>query len=162
MAAANIQVMMMKDTGSYSHIKVIGAFPAQNTSNNIIVQANTLFGANTSAPCWFAMTEIQHATSIANGYIALYWAAGGSASNTDILYLGESTSSVMSGYMFNPLAANSANLVGGLGGDLGLRVQNLANNDTFSLIITIVRNAQQGYANAEAGYQASDVVSKDL
>lgn len=160
MAANSPEVQVLIDTGDKTVVKVVGFYNAATNTNTKIIQANTLQYANSAvgAPaCVLSAISVQYSVGFANGYAQLQWIAGGSASNSDLLLLGGKTSSQFVTYMPNPLAANSANLAGG-SGDIGLTIQGAEPLDSFSLIITLIKEggAGGGYANVYAAYNDQD------
>jgi hypothetical protein len=147
------EVQILFDTGDKTVVKVVGYFTAATNSNTKIVQANTLSYANSSLPCILSATTVQYAAGFANGYCSIQWAAGGAATNNDMLILGGKTSSQFVAYMPNPLASNTANLAGG-SGDINLFIEGAEPFDSFSLILTLIKEggAGGGYANVYAQY----------
>lgn len=158
--AVNVpQVQILFDTGDKTVVKVTGFYNAGANTNTRIVAANTLAYANSSWPggCVLSATTVQYAAGFANGYCSIQWVGGGSAPNNDMLILGGKTSSQFVGYMPNPLAANTANLQGGAG-DINLLIEGAEPFDSFSLIITLIKEggAGGGYANVYAAYNDQD------
>jgi hypothetical protein len=151
------EVQITRDDAKITVVKVVAYYTAATNSNTTIVQANTLAWANTSAPCVVSIAAVQYAAGLANGYVSLQWAAGGAATNNDILIFGGKTSSQFVNYIPNPLAANTANLNHGLGGDINLYVSGAEPFDSYSLIITLNKegDAGGGYANAYPQYNDS-------
>lgn len=149
--AVNIpDVQILVDTGKKTVVKVTAYYNAANNSNSTIVNANTLFGANNSAPTVLSITEVNYSLGLANGYAMLYWVNGAVANvNAVAAIMGDDAAGTLLGYMKNPLASNTANLNAN-SGDLGLQVQGAGNQDSLTMIITM--NKEVGYANADVGY----------
>lgn len=149
--APEVQVLM--DTGDKTVVKIVGFYNAATNSNTKIIQANTLTYANSSRTCNVSAISVQYSAGFANGYAQLQWIAGGSASNANLLILGGRTSSQFITYMPNPLTSNSANLSGN-SGDIGLTIVGAQPFDSFSLIITLIKEggAGGGYANVYLNY----------
>lgn len=149
------QVQILIDTGDKTVVKVTGFYNAAANTNTKIVQANTLLYANSSDPrgCILSATTVQYAAGFANGYCSIQWVGAGAAANADMLILGGKTSSQFVAYMPNPLAGNTANMPGG-SGDINLFVEGAEPFDSFSLIITLIKEggAGGGYANVYAQY----------
>ena len=156
--AANVpETQITRDDAKITVVKVCGYYTAATNSNTLIVSANSLAYGNTSKPCVVSVTSVQYAAGFANGYCQLQWAAGGSAVNNDIMILGGKTSSQFVNYIPNPLASNTANINGGLSGDINLAIEGAEPFDSFTLIITLNKegDAGGGYANAYAAYNDS-------
>lgn len=159
MAVNAPQVQILFDTGDKTVVKVTGFYNAGTNSNTKIVTANTLAYANSSDPrgCILSATSLQYALGFSNGYCSLQWAGSGSAANNDMLIIGGRTSSQFVAYMPNPLASNTANIPGG-SGDINLLVSDAEPFDSFSLILTLIKEggASGGYANVYAAYNDQD------
>lgn len=158
--AANLpEIQILLDTGDKTVVKVVGFFTAATNSNTKIVQANTLQYANSSDPrgCFLSAISVQYAAGFANGYCSLQWVGAGSAANNDMLILGGKTSSQFVTYMPNPLASNTANVPGG-SGDINLAIEGAEPFDSYSLIVTLIKEggAGGGYANVYAAYNDQD------
>jgi hypothetical protein len=155
MSTPNVpEVQILVDTGDRTVVKIVGYYTAATNSNTQIIQANTLAYANSSKPCVLSCISIQYAAGFANGYALLQWVGTGAGGNSDLAVVGGKTSSVFEAYMPNPLAANTANLNHGLGGDLGLTIQGAIPGDGFTLILKLNKegDAGGGYANVYTQY----------
>ena len=131
-------------------VKVGGWFNTATTTNTTILQANTLYGANASAPCPLTITAVQLVTSLANGFVQLYYV--GPSSNVGTLYLGRSLSSTIEAYCVNPFSANGT-LTATVPGDIGLWVNGAASGDSYSLIIQLAKEkGTVGWANTFSPY----------
>lgn len=108
---------------------VTGAFSSANSSNTIILKANTVQGANSSMVCLLDVAGIQYSTSIANGWVALEFSNTASNVNTTIGVWGRNASGVQEGY----IRANTAQQVG----DLNLNLSGLSGGDSFTLVISL-------------------------
>ena len=151
------ETQLLYDDGQNFVLKVVGYFNAATSSNNLILQANTLAWANSSKPCVLSIKEVQYNMDLATGYVQLQWV--GNTSNVVVLSLGgRGGAEAFVTYMPNPLAANSANLNHGLGGDIGLQIVSAASLDTFSIIIKGIKEGgtSGGYANAYIAYNDSN------
>ena len=151
--------VLFDTTPGPSAIKIIGYYTQATNSNTLIISANSLLHANTSKPCVISVEEIQYAAGFANGFCQLQWVGKTASSNIDLAVLGGRTCGSLICYMPNPLIAdgNTANLNGGLSGDIGLTVNGGEPFDSFTLIIKVIKEggAGGGYANGYAQYNDS-------
>jgi hypothetical protein len=157
MSAPNLpEVQIITDDTWKTIVKVLGFFSAATSSNTVVVQANTLFGANTSAAAplpLLSVARVLYSQGLANGYIQLQFVGKNGANNADIINLGSRTSGDMPMFIPNALASNAASTTG----DINLNIVGAEPNDAFSLFITLNKdNGHGGWANAYIGYNASD------
>jgi hypothetical protein len=156
--AANLpEIQITQDLGDMSVVKVCGFFNAATNSNSVIISANTLAFANSVVPCVLTIKSIQYAVGFANGYCQLQWVGN---PNTDIVILGGKTSDEFITYMPNQLIANgnTANINGGLSGDIGLSIVGAEPLDAYTLIIHVIKEggAGGGYKSVYGFYNDND------
>jgi hypothetical protein len=163
MATANTpEVQIIYDDTWKAVVKVVGFFNAATNNSNTVVQANTLFGANTSPNAHLPLLSIArvvYSSGLANGYMQVQWVGKNGAANSDAVILGSRTSGDIPQYINNPLAAsNIANTaLANTTGDIQLVVTGAEPFDSYTLIMTVNKENQAGgWANAYVGYNGSD------
>jgi len=149
MATFNAPVTTKLWTKDYtSTFKVTGQYNTTTAvSNNKIIVANTLPGANASVGnCIIELTRIAFACGIANGFLSLEYASAqssGANANQTIVTMGKYQSGDFEVYIPNTLGANAT-------GDINLFVSNVDANDTYTLIVNFKANTLCGaWANVE-------------
>lgn len=105
---------------------ITGGFSAANSSNTVVLHANTVMGANASMNCILDVIGVQYASSIANGFVSLEWANG--TSNTTFAVYGK-----LAGRQEAYIRANTAWAYS----DINVNVYNAAPNDSFTLILSL-------------------------
>jgi hypothetical protein len=165
MSTPNVpEVQIITDDSWKTVVKVLGFFNAATSSNTVVVQANTLFGANNSANAplpILSVARVLYSQGLANGFLQLEWVGknGAAANNSDIINLGARTSGDMPMTIPNALAlSNTSNVaLANTTGDINLSIVGAEPNDAFSIFITLNKeNSQGGWANAFIQYNASD------
>ncbi len=153
--SANVpEVFVLDDTDHQSVIKITGYYTAACTTNNTIVTANTLKGANTSLPCILSITALEYTSSIANGHVDVEFVSTVNA-NSKAITVGRANDGQWNRYI--PNSANTAS------GDINLNQIGLSSGDSFTLIITCLKefrgvywdNTGRGsgaWANTQIGY----------
>ena len=156
------QVQIIDDQDHQTVVKITGYYNAACTTNTLVVQSNTLFGANTSRPCILAVNSWEYSTSLSNGFIALEWVSTVNQ-NTTIMTAGRFNDGAIARYI--PNNANTPT------GDVNLVTANAQPGDSFSLTVSFMKvfegskgannylgavsNAGYGtgaWANTQAGY----------
>jgi hypothetical protein len=155
-------ITVLDDQDHQSVIQISATYAATNAGFNVVViQANTLYGANTSLPCIICVNDVQYTSSIANGSLVIEYVSSGNA-NSPICTFGRANDGEIVRYFKNQ--ANTPT------GDINLFGQNLEANDSFTIIISVLKeylgcswasiatmNVGQNYgagawANAQAHY----------
>jgi hypothetical protein len=118
-------------------LKITGQYnTATGASNTIILNANTLYGANNSQPCYLDVTHIDYCMGLANGFVSIEFASANTSnvSNVTVFTVGKRSSGSLGAYVFNTIdTANSY-------GDLNLYTSNLDANDSFTIIVSAVKS----------------------
>lgn len=145
--AANVQTQILMDSGPRTVLKVVGQFSAACTGNQVILQSNTLYGANTSKCCLLSIYKLYYHVSL-GGRVSLEWV--GSSNSTILTFGGQSGGTFLECDMTNAAAAPT--------GDLNINLQNMQANDVFDFVITLNKEEQLfganagAWANVNAGY----------
>ena len=149
--AQNVFTQILRDNEKGATIKVIGSYTGANSGNTIILQSNTLFGANNTKPCLVGITSIQYIVGIGTGALNLQWVSTVNA-NVTILNFGASSSASppYNGEFHAAEAAYLTNNANTPTGDISLQVTNMAANDFFNFIITV----QKEYTGNGTSYGA--------
>ena len=131
MSVNNPEVVVLDDNANQAQIKVIGYFNAL-TSSNTKIQANSLFGANTAVgqnPI-LSITNALYSTSLqgANGRVSVDFVG---STNVKALQYGRYNDGEMQKYILNNAVAPS--------GDLSINVEQAGPNDSFTLILTVLK-----------------------
>ena len=149
MAQFNIPVVTkIWDKDYEAVIKITGQYNAsQNASNTLILQANTLKGANSSQLCMVDVNHIDFATSISNGFISIEFISANTSNieNSTVFTVGKRNCGELACVNFNPLGANAT-------GDINLYTSALDANDSFTLIMYCrksVSNTPSAWSNVE-------------
>lgn len=152
MSLANtIYSTVIYDDANRCKILVTGWFlGGANISNNIIVQANTLFGANNSQPCILDVLQVVGSTSfnVAPGPTTLNFQFVSKANqNVDFLITGGTGGQIR----YDGLIPNFANTPSG---DINLWLDSLASGDSFSVVLTFAKNNLGVTSNGVPNYGA--------
>lgn len=143
-----IQVSKLWDKDYEVVLKIVGSYSANAAaSNTVVLQANTLNGANSSQTCYLDFTHAEFAMGLANGFISLEFQSKAPASqaNSTILTVGKRATGELSFIAANPLAANAT-------GDINLNTTALDANDSFTLVLSFRKNVTtnpSAWANVE-------------
>lgn len=137
MANNAVEVQVLRDDDRYTTLKVTGVAGSAWTATGLLLQANTLFGANASQSfCPLSLTDVKFAVDAAPaGYVAFTWAGQANSNNQTILSFGGAggQAGVLSGQnMFNN--ANTPS------GDVQYVVNNLGAGNTFNFILTFAKD----------------------
>lgn len=155
MSTANTpEVFILDDTDHQAVIKITGYYVSAQTANVKIVTANTLRGANTSLPCILSIGAMEYTSSINAGYVAVQFI--GNTSNSNAFTVGRCNDGQWNRYVPNSGPALPT-------GDLNLQQVNCAANDSFTIILTLIKEFQGMYwagsnygagawANTQNGY----------
>jgi hypothetical protein len=127
------QVQLIDDNDHQSVVKITGVFSTATSSNTVVVQANTLYGANSSRPCILAVNSWEYSASFANGAIVLEWVSTANQ-NTTIMTAGRANDGAIARYI--PNNANTPT------GDVNLAILGAAPGDTFSLTVSFMKCLQ--------------------
>jgi hypothetical protein len=148
MSAPNVpDVQLLTDSDARVVIKVSAFYTsAQTAGNTVIIQANTLKGANTSiVPCYLDVESIEFDVGTANGFLSVEYV--GSAANQKIISFGR----VGGAGVFEQWIPNNAT---NPTGDINLFNSALDANDTYSMVITMRKrnDGTQAWANLFNAY----------
>jgi len=155
MAANAPTTQILSDQNGLVTVKVTGFYNATTTSNNKIIQANTLAGANTSRACIISLVDIEYDITIPNGFLSVQYQ--GSAANADAVILGGDCANKMKYYIPNPFAGGANNVVGF--GDINLLVSNAASEGCYTLLMTFTKEGDAGGGFANSFTQGAGFVS---
>lgn len=144
MANNVVETQIIRDDDQYVTIKVTGvANSAWNVNAGaILVQANTLFGANASQVfCPLSLTDVKFSMDVGSlGYIQFVWVSTVNV-NTAIMTFGQIGSATFDGQSI----FNNANTPSG---DVGVVVSNLGSGNSFNFVLTFVKDKQPLLMNA--------------
>jgi hypothetical protein len=124
------QVQLIDDNDHQAVVKITGFFNAATSTNGVVVQANTLYGANASLPCILAVNAWEYSTSLSNGSIALEWVSTANQ-NTTIMSAGRFNDGAIT--RFIPNNANTPT------GDVNLVTANAQPGDSYSLTVSFMK-----------------------
>ena len=127
------QTQILDDQDHQTVVKITGYYNAATNANTLVVQANSLFGANASLPCILGLNSIEYSTSINNGFVALEWVSTANQ-NTTITSAGRFNDGAFARYI--PNNANTPT------GDENLVTQGLAPGDSYTLIVSFLKEYQ--------------------
>jgi uncharacterized membrane protein len=127
------QVQIIDDQDHQTVVKITGCYTAACTANTLVVQSNTLFGANTSLPCILAVNSWEYSSSLANGFISFEWVSNGNT-NTTIMTCGRFNDGTIARYI--PNNANTPT------GDVNMWTANAQPGDSFSITISFLKQYQ--------------------
>jgi hypothetical protein len=127
------QVQIIDDNDHQTVVKITGVFSAATSSNTVVVQANTLYGANASLPCILTVNCWEYSSSLSNGSIVLEWVSTANQ-NTTILTAGRANDGG-----FARIIENNANTPTG---DVNLAILGAAGGDSFSLTVSFLKKFQ--------------------
>jgi len=138
MSTVNVpEVFILDDTDKQTVVKITGFYNTATTQNTQVVTANTLKGASNTLPCILSIGAMEYSTSIANGFIALEFIGSGSA-NSNALLAGRANDGAWNRYIPNSGAAPTT-------GNLNLFQSGLGAGDSFSIIVTLIKEFQGTY-----------------
>lgn len=149
MAFNVVETQKLNDDDHTAIVKVTAVANGAFNVNTIIIQANSLFGANASMPYnRLSVTSVQYSTDApATGYVQLWWSgntgSSNSASNT-IYSFGVSNDGELNGLVGNPIANST--------GDIGITVQGFLQSNTLNFIIAVMKD---NFTNPGAGAWAN-------
>lgn len=124
------QVQIIDDQDHQIVVKITGYYTAACTANTLVVQANTLFGANASLPCILGVNSWEYSSSLANGFISFEWVSNGNT-NTTIMTCGRFNDGAIARYI--PNNANTPT------GDVNMWTANAQAGDSFSITISFLK-----------------------
>ena len=134
--------VVLKITGQYNS--------AQTAANTLLLQANTVAGANASQTCVVDVMGAQFVCGTANGWVSVEYSNPNG--NVTCFTIGKRVAGDI-GSSGNPLVANAAALANVKGGDLNFFTSALDANDSYTLIVTVRKNNFNGaFANVAAPY----------
>jgi hypothetical protein len=147
MSAPNIpDVQVLTDSDARVVIKLSAFYTsAQTAGNTLVIQANTLKGANTSiVPCYLDVEKIEFDSGTANGYLSLEYVG---TANQKIMSFGRLSGSGV----YEQWIPNNANTPTG---DINLFTSALDANDTWSIVVTFRKrnDGTQAWANLFNAY----------
>lgn len=148
MAADVPVVQIIYDSFDQAIVKITAYYDAATASNTLVVQANSLYGANASSPKQpiLSASRIQFVADI-SGYARLEWVNASSNANNSVIYALGSSAADLACYVPNPFLTSNASSPC----DISLTVVGAGNNDSFTLILTLNKdNSNGGWANGYA------------
>ena len=156
------QVQIIDDQDHQAVVKITGYYNTGVNANNLVVQANTLFGANNSRACILSVNSWEYSSSLSNGFITLEWVSTANQ-NTTIFSVGRFNDGAIARYV--PNNANTPT------GDINLVTANAQPGDCFSIVLSLMKefngnkiannylgvvttgaNGAGAWANTQAGY----------
>lgn len=127
-------IQIIDDQDHQAVIKITGMYTSACTaSNSVVVQANSLFGANSSLPCMISVNAVEYSTSIANGALALEYVSTVN-NNTTITTCGRNSDGQFARYIKNQ--ANTPS------GDINLLIDDMEANDAYTIIVSVLKEYQ--------------------
>ena len=139
----NTPLVQILDDNDHQTVAMIAAYySSPANANNLVIQANTLYGGNNSLPCILGVNSLEYNSSIANGFIVLEWVST-SNQNTTIFTTGRNSSGSIPRYIRN--LANTPT------GDVNLSVVNMEANDTFTIIVSFLKEYEGQILKLSAG-----------
>jgi hypothetical protein len=142
MLANQPQVQIIDDTDHQTVVKITGYYNSATSSNTLVVQANTLYGANPNVPCILSVNSWEYSSSLANGFIVLEWVSLVN-DNTTIMTTGRFNDGAVVRY-----ARNNANTPTG---DINLNTANAQPGDSFTITLSLVKEYQGQVLTVLAG-----------
>ena len=138
-------IQIIDDNDHQSLIKISALYAATNAGYNITaVTANTLYGGNTSLTCILSINSVEYTSSLANGACALeFISSGNNANNTPITTLGRANDGAINRVIFN--TANTPT------GDINFFASNLEANDSFTIVISVLKEYMGRYWSDKIG-----------
>lgn len=140
----SITVQRVRDSDTTVGVLVQG-YGATAAGNTLVLQANTVMGANASiSPVYIDLEIAEITSSVANGYVQLVWVA---TANTPIVTVGDQGHMHLEGLTPNDAGA-------GVTGDIGLLNTAMGANDSFSMMLTFRKrvDASGSFANLFSGW----------
>jgi len=136
MANNAVEIQTIRDDDQYVTVKVTGVANAAWNAAGLLIQANTLFGANASQSfCPLSLTDIKFSMDVAGtGYVQFNWVSTVNT-NVAIMTFGMIGSATFDGQSI----FNNANTPSG---DIGYTIKNLDSGNAFNFVLTFVKDKQ--------------------
>lgn len=135
MAANAPEVVVLRDTGFETAVKVTGYYTGASTANVAILNPKSLAFANTQQTCLIRLTGVQYSVGT-SGYVQLAWE--GASANAVIYTFPKNVSGEFSATVDNTATSPTGNVT--------LTTVAVAANEGYSFLLTFEK--VQGYANA--------------
>jgi hypothetical protein len=134
MANNTVEVQVIRDDDRYSVIKVRGLANATWSAQSVLLQANSLMGANTSIPIVpLSLTDIKFSVDVAPaGFVDIGWISNINT-NVSLFSFGSVTTGEWNGFSIQ----NNANTPPG---DLYISINSLGIGNSFNFIMTFVKD----------------------
>lgn len=155
-------ITIIDDNDHQAVVKISALYTSANAGYNVTaVTANALFGGNASQNCVLSVNSVEYTSSIANGSLALEFVySGNNANNLPICTFGRANDGQINRYINNQITAHA-----NVAGDINLFASNLEANDSFTLVVSVLKEYQGQYwisggvgsgawSNAQAHYLA--------
>ncbi|MGH7745054.1 MAG: hypothetical protein ACREQ5_09680 [Candidatus Dormibacteria bacterium] len=156
MSTANTPVVTkVWDSERQVIISITGRYvSAQTAANTLVLQSNSVVGANNSLSCVVDVIAAKFAVATANAWLQLEYNTPGG--NTAIMVLGKRQAGEIAAPMYNPLGSNATALATNVPGDINLYTGAMDANDSFTIILNCRKNDSLNYAfaNVDAPYLA--------
>lgn len=141
MANNVVETQFIRDDDKYVTVKVTGVANQAWNAVGLLVQANSLFGANASQSfCPLTLTDIKFSMDVGStGYVQFVWVSTVNV-NTAIGTFGQIGSATFDGIAI-PNNANTPS------GDVGYTVNTLGAGNSFNFILTFAKDTQAILSN---------------